>query len=146
MTIRRFDEQNQFLNPYFTMPVYFDGRAYPSVGHAFAAAQALRETDRAKISQMTTAREVIAFTNTSKFLIPWTAGEMLDVMYELLEQKFSLSSLREQLIATGDQELIYGNSPDTFWGIDERTKKGANWLGKLLMRLRGTYGQYLYAP
>ena len=137
MTIRRFDEQNQFLNPYFTMPVYFDGRAYPSVGHAFAAAQALRETDRAKISQMSTAREVITFTNTSKFLIPWTVGEMLDVMYELLEQKFSHSTLREQLIATGEQELIYGNSPDAFWGIDEATGMGANHLGVLLMEIRG---------
>ena len=46
--------------------------------------------------------------------------------------------LRQQLLDTGDAELVEGNSwNDTFWGVSARTGKGKNWLGRLLMQVRG---------
>lgn len=60
---------------------------------------------------------------------------MLLVMRDLLQQKFSNGILREQLLATGDQELIEGNTwGDTFWGVCNG--EGQNVLGKMLMNIR----------
>jgi ribA/ribD-fused uncharacterized protein len=68
----------------------------------------------------------------------------LKVMENLLRQKFSYSLFAYQLAATGDQEIIEGNSwHDNFWGVCDcaecydSNKKGQNNLGKLLMKIRG---------
>jgi predicted NAD-dependent protein-ADP-ribosyltransferase YbiA (DUF1768 family) len=56
-------------------------------------------------------------------------------MRSLLRQKFAHPSMRERLLATGDEELIEGNWwGDTFWGVCNG--EGQNQLGKLLMRVR----------
>jgi len=58
-----------------------------------------------------------------------------------LEMKFGQNpDLLQALIATHPQELQEGNWwGDTYWGVDFRTGKGENKLGKLLMDLRGKY-------
>jgi ribA/ribD-fused uncharacterized protein len=59
------------------------------------------------------------------------------VMAQILWKKFSDPKLRASLLATGDADLIEGNTwNDTFWGRDIRTGEGQNMLGKLLMALR----------
>jgi ribA/ribD-fused uncharacterized protein len=59
----------------------------------------------------------------------------IDVMRDLLQEKFSDDDLRELLLATGDAELIEGNTwNDYFWGVC--LGEGQNWLGKLLMEVR----------
>lgn len=59
----------------------------------------------------------------------------IDVMYAGLKQKFADPELRKLLLATGDAELIEGNTwRDRFWGVYQG--QGLNWLGKLLMKLR----------
>lgn len=61
--------------------------------------------------------------------------EKVAVMLVLLRIKFSIPSLRQNLLDTGDAELIEGNWwGDTFWGQVEG--KGMNMLGKLLMQVR----------
>ena len=43
--------------------------------------------------------------------------------------------LREQLLATGEAQLIEGNTwNDTFWGVCKG--KGQNWLGRILVEVR----------
>jgi ribA/ribD-fused uncharacterized protein len=58
------------------------------------------------------------------------------VMKDLVEQKFSNNpDLAEQLLATGNEELIEGNWwNDTWWGVCNG--KGRNELGKILMQIR----------
>lgn len=59
------------------------------------------------------------------------------VMLTLLRLKFSATDLAEQLLDTGDAELIEGNDwGDTYWGVCNG--KGKNMLGKLLMEVRET--------
>lgn len=61
----------------------------------------------------------------------------LMIMLNLLEKKFSIPSMREKLLATGNAVLQEGNRwGDTFWGVDLKTGKGRNWLGCLLMKVR----------
>lgn len=60
----------------------------------------------------------------------------LAVMLDLLRIKFTAhTDLQTRLLATGERELIEGNSwGDTFWGVCQG--KGSNHLGRLLMQVR----------
>jgi len=60
------------------------------------------------------------------------------IMYELVKNKFSLDSdLKRRLLATGNRMLEEGNRwGDSFWGVDLRTGRGQNKLGRILMRVR----------
>lgn len=52
-------------------------------------------------------------------------------------EKFTKPELREKLLATGDALLVEGNTwGDIYWGVDMRTGKGENFLGKILMQTR----------
>lgn len=59
----------------------------------------------------------------------------IGAMTELLVQKFTQSPLKEMLLATGDAELIEGNTwGDKFWCVCDG--EGQNNLGILLMKIR----------
>jgi predicted NAD-dependent protein-ADP-ribosyltransferase YbiA (DUF1768 family) len=62
-------------------------------------------------------------------------------MREILIAKFSQNEdIKGKLLATGDTELIEGNTwGDTFWGVCRG--EGTNWLGKLLMEVRTEISQ-----
>jgi predicted NAD-dependent protein-ADP-ribosyltransferase YbiA (DUF1768 family) len=63
-------------------------------------------------------------------------GVKIQVMRDVLRLKFANPGLRDRLLETGDRELIEGNTwGDTFWGVCRGS--GKNWLGQLLMELRG---------
>lgn len=50
---------------------------------------------------------------------------------------FQIESLAQKLVATENAELVEGNTwGDTYWGVDLRTMKGQNKLGKILMKIR----------
>ena len=65
----------------------------------------------------------------------------VDVMRDLLRDKFEDPNLRQMLLATYPNDLIEGNTwHDQFWGDCECPKHentmGMNWLGTLLMEIR----------
>ncbi len=70
----------------------------------------------------------------------------LQVMGEVVLAKFTANwELRDMLIATGQKELIEGNTwHDTFWGVCDG--KGENHLGKILMEVRSMFirAKFLY--
>ena len=59
-------------------------------------------------------------------------------MLDLLRQKFkNHPKLKSLLLATGDELLVEGNTwSDVFWGIDLKTNRGQNILGRLLTIVR----------
>lgn len=59
-----------------------------------------------------------------------------NTMYQINSAKYAQHhDLAQRLLATGDQELIEGNTwGDHYWGVCNG--KGANRLGKILMRIR----------
>lgn len=66
----------------------------------------------------------------------------LDVMYELLCDKFDIPELQQLLLDTGDAKLIEGNHwQDCFYGVCDG--KGLNHLGKILMRIRSEIRQQM---
>ena len=60
------------------------------------------------------------------------------IMEEIVRAKFSQNEeLKEQLLATGDAQLVEGNRwNDRYWGVDIRSGVGENHLGKILMKVR----------
>jgi len=61
----------------------------------------------------------------------------LDVMYRVVLAKFTQHpDLRQLLMNTGDSILIEHTRQDAFWA-DGGDGSGENWLGKILMLVRG---------
>ena len=57
---------------------------------------------------------------------------------KIVRAKFSQNpDLAARLVATGTMPLEEGNDfGDTFWGVDAKTGKGENNLGRILMKIR----------
>lgn len=66
-----------------------------------------------------------------------------DVMLMLVRDKFEDPELAEKLLATGEAELIEGNTwGDTYWGVCRG--RGLNKLGRILMQVRDELHQGLH--
>jgi ribA/ribD-fused uncharacterized protein len=133
--IAKFDGEYRFLsNFYYPAYVELDGVLYRTVEHAYQAAKTLDLDLRHKISNAPTAKAKRLGQNVE--LRPDWETVKIDIMRDLLTQKFSYHELREKLLATGTEELVEGNWwRDTFWGQCP-LGNGQNWLGRLLMEIR----------
>ncbi len=110
---------------------------YPSVEHAYQAAKTLDNSSRQIIQDLSSPGAAKKLGRTFKLRDDWDKIK-LDIMYELVKEKFSIAlnaPLKQALLATGDAELIEGNWwRDTYWGVCDGI--GSNHLGKILMRVR----------
>lgn len=134
-TINHFREEYYFLSNMYPTHVQFEGLTYPCAESAFQAAKCLLMEERQAFTNMNgyeakkAGRRVVLRGD-------WESVK-LDIMKTILMNKFSKPYLREKLLQTQDAELIEGNTwNDTFWGVDIRSGKGLNHLGKLLMQVR----------
>lgn len=139
--ISNFHGDNFFLSNFFSSPVVFNNETYPTVEHAFQAAKTLDGAQRRSIQAAETPAQAKQLGRKVTLRSDWEQAK-LTIMLELLKQKFSRPDLREQLLGTGDAELIEGNTwGDRVWGcvfVDGQWV-GQNHLGKLLMRVREEY-------
>lgn len=59
------------------------------------------------------------------------------IMLTAQRKKFAQEPFRSKLLATGNAHLEEGNWwGDSFWGVDIKTRKGFNHLGKIIMSVR----------
>lgn len=132
--IRDFRGEYNFLSNFYPVKVKCDfGLIYNSTEAAY---QAQKTMDRMIRLMFTNYKPIVAKRNGKKIKLRNDWEEVkLDIMLDLLRQKFQYSGLRQKLIDTGDEKLIEGNWwGDTFWGICRGI--GENHLGKLLMKVR----------
>lgn len=135
--IDRFERQYAFLSNYYDSPIIYDGLIYPTVEHAFQAAKTMILEQRRLISEMKTPGE--AKRAGRKVMLRYDWENVKDsVMEQCLYMKFiTHPDLAEKLLATGDADLIEGNTwNDTYWGVCKGV--GKNQLGKTLMKVRKT--------
>ena len=132
---------DQFLGRYFFLSTSalssakFDGDLYPSVAQAFAAAKTLDLDVRAKLRGVCDRDKPNKLDRQGVVRPDWDAVK-IDIMRQLLREKFSEPKLAEALLDTGDAELVEGNVwGNSFWGLSEG--RGENMLGRLLMQVRG---------
>lgn len=123
-----------FLSNFYPCKIAYDGMTFPSVEAAFQAAKTLDKIERVQFQTMdaSTAKRV---GRRVKLRPDWESVK-IGIMRELVACKFLNSEeLRDKLIATGDAELIEGNTwGDRFWGVCNGS--GRNELGRILMEVR----------
>lgn len=112
---------------------------YPTAEHAF---QALKTRDPAEREKVRSAPTPAAAKQRGKRVTlreDWDTYRFV-VMEQVVREKFRDPELARLLLATGERELIEGNTwRDTTWGCirgKDGTWKGHNRLGEILMRVR----------
>ena len=138
--IDKFDGEFAFLSNFYESPVSDGFTTFPTVEHYFQAAKAVWVKDYDDIQYAKTPGEAKRIGRRITIRGDWESIK-LDVMETALRKKFAIPELREQLLATGDVELIEGNWwHDNTWGDCSCDKckgiPGQNNLGKLLMKIR----------
>lgn len=126
-----------FLSNFYTVKIKVGVIVYPSVEHAYQASKTLSRAARMKVREAPTAGEAKRLGRELVLRRNWEQIK-LGMMKGLLEIKFNSVELKAKLLATGDRELIEGNTwGDRYWGVCGG--KGENHLGKLLMEVRASY-------
>lgn len=135
MAIKGFFGENRFLSNFWFSKVWYDGIEYPSVEHAYQAAKTFNPKARLDIAKLNKPGDAKRAGNDVMLRPDWEEVKV-GIMTYLVREKFkNNSSLRRQLLATGDQYLEETNTwRDTFWGVCNGV--GQNWLGKILMLVR----------
>jgi ribA/ribD-fused uncharacterized protein len=134
--ITAFQGPHRFLSNFWMQdaaPVDYEGIQWPTVEHAFQAAKSGRSEQF--LRECATPGQAKRLARLLPCRSDWNDIK-LAVMLCLLRSKFSNPTLAAQLVATGDAELIEGNTwGDRFWGQCP-LGQGENWLGRLLMLVR----------
>lgn len=140
--IDSFSGDYRFLSNFWILstPIEFEGLAYPTTEHFFAAMKTADLKAREEISQAETPGRAKRLGRKVSLRGDWDEVRV-EVMQWALKEKFSEPRLRNQLAATGNSILIEGNHwHDQFWGNctceEHINDDGANVLGILLMNLR----------
>ena len=132
--IRELKDKYRFMSNFWPAIVSYDGMSFPSVEHAYVAAKTTDRSTRVQICHIPTAGEVKRFGRKLQLRKDWESIK-LDVMEDLVRQKFKHPKLRAQLLETGNEHIQEGNHwNDTFWGVCRG--RGENHLGKILMKIR----------
>lgn len=127
----------RYLSNFYEVPVEFEGAVYPTSEHAFQAAKTIDPDDRELIRKQMKAKDAKRAGRNLHGIRPDWDDVKIGVMEQVVLAKFQQhQDLREKLLATGDAELVEGNSwGDRFWGVTA-DGVGENHLGKILMRVR----------
>ena len=138
--INCFDGEFVFLSNFYPSPITDGNLIFPTVEHMFQAAKTVNIKEYKEIAAADTPGRAKRLGKTITLREDWEEVKD-DIMYQALWLKFSIPTLREMLLATGNEKLIEGNTwHDNTWGdcSCERCKdiKGQNRLGKMLMQIR----------
>ena len=144
--IDQFAFQFRFLSNFYEAPEFdfsieYEGLTYKNIEAAYQAQKTNDRTIKERFTEMNghkakkLGKKIEKGDEHSYFRKDWNDETKLKVMYDLLKIKFRNKNLKEMLLATGDKEIIEGNSwGDIFWGVCDGI--GENHLGKLLMKVR----------
>lgn len=138
--IAEFEGKYAFLSNFYHSPITYDGITYPTNEHFFQAMKTLDQEERKAIAAAPTPGKAKRMGRHVALRSDWEEVKV-DVMRTGLMLKFTDGNLASKLIATGDEELIEGNTwHDNTWGSCMCMKciniPGRNMLGMLLMELR----------
>lgn len=135
--IKEFEGEYRWLSNFWISPFNLNGKHYRSVEHFYQASKATNDQDHEYVRMLFTPNQTKKAGKTIQCRQDWATVKN-DIMRIGVWEKFKQNNeLREKLIATGDAILEEGNWwNDLHFGIDNKTGKGENWLGKILMETR----------
>jgi len=133
--IDSFFGEYRFLSNFYFSPFVYQEVKYNTVEHAYQAAKTLDPIEKHAILNALTPGRVKRIARDVTLRSDWEEIK-LSVMERFVREKFTQNKdLLDRLIATGNEELVEGNTwKDTYWGICNGV--GENHLGKILMELR----------
>ena len=135
-TIDSFRGKYYFLSNFFPAEVTYNGLTYQNNEAAFQAQKTYSKEERIEFTTLEP-RDAKRRGRRVRLREDWE--QVKDrIMEEIVRAKFSQNEeLKEQLLATGDAQLVEGNRwNDRYWGVDIRSGVGENHLGKILMKVR----------
>ena len=134
-TIDQFSGDHDFMSNFHPSPFEVDGVLYPTVEHAFQAAKTFDATEKQSVAEAATPGSAKRKGRRVQLRPDWEQVKV-GIMEDLVRLKFTAHpDLRAKLLATGDAELVEGNTwNDRFWGVCRG--QGRNELGQILMRVR----------
>lgn len=138
-TILCFQGDYHFLSNFHCAQFSWDFWPYwDSAEAAFQSAKCTSDEERRKFTELSvTPAEAKRMGRQVQLRADWE--QVKDgIMEEIVHEKFfQIEPLARKLMATGNAELIEGNTwGDTYWGVNLHTMQGQNKLGKILMRIR----------
>ena len=121
-----------FLSNFFPSNILYQGVLYHNAEAAF---QAQKDPSRCEEFSRLNPSEAKRLGRRVKLRSDWEQIKD-DIMYDVVNCKFTQNKkLAEQLIATGEEDLIEGNDwGDRYWGVCRGV--GKNKLGQILKRVR----------
>lgn len=145
--IDNFRGEYGFLSNFYECTVKYKGITYKHTEGAFQAQKTHDEEKKQYIATLSASdcKKACGRRGLGGFkleLRPDWEDVKDNIMYEIVRAKFEQNAgLRERLLATGDAELVEGNTwHDNHWGDCKCAKcrniPGKNMLGKMLMRVR----------
>ena len=134
--IDEFRGAHYFLSNSAPSPIVYEGVRYPTVDHAYTAAQTTNETDRRQIAAIENPVAAKRAAQVIETRPDWEKVRV-DILLTLIREKFQNEREKSRLLATGNATLLYNNTQgDQALGIDRKTGFGENELGNILMRVR----------
>ncbi|TXT59147.1 MAG: hypothetical protein BAJALOKI1v1_1470002 [Promethearchaeota archaeon] len=135
--IKEFKDRYRYLSNFYSSPFQINNTNYKTVEHWFQSQKTTNSREQITIQNAKTPALAKSLGRKSQLRTDWEQIKLF-VMKEGVRAKFSQNPrLKQLLIETGSQKLEEGNRwHDDFWGIDLKTNKGLNHLGKILMQLR----------
>ena len=132
--IDRFRGDYSFLSNFHRAPFDWRGKTYETAEACFQAAKTRDSKEAERIRTAPSPAESKRLGRRVELRADWERVKD-DVMHSILKAKFAVPELRDALLATGDAELVEGNTwGDVYWGVCGG--RGKNQLGRTLMRIR----------
>jgi ribA/ribD-fused uncharacterized protein len=136
----------QFLSNFYPHSFLFRNIRCPTAEHAFQMSKTENDGEMLRVLAAPTPGDAKRIGQTVELREGWEEMK-IDVMREVVRAKFQDPEMGERLLATGEEELVEGNTwGDTFWGVfpppgqwredGVMGSKGENWLGVILMEVR----------
>lgn len=132
----RFIDQYDFLSNFYPAVVTYDGCEFPTSENAY---QYAKVNANLNAFQLCTPGQAKKMGRTLPISEGWESKK-IDVMREILNSKFQITSeLEHRLIDVKEEIIEHNHWHDNIWGIctcEKCGNKGENHLGRLLMEIR----------
>jgi ribA/ribD-fused uncharacterized protein len=129
-------EPGGYMSNYYKARFFIYNRWWDTIEHAYQAQKCSEPAEYDAIHQTKKANDARLLGQKVKMREHWDTIHKDRVMEECVLAKFlQHKDIRDQLLATGTEELIEDSPVDWYWGCG-KDGTGKNMLGKILMKVR----------
>lgn len=142
--IKQFKDEYSWLSNFYLCLIKINSLIFPSVEHAYQSEKS-QELSWKILCQNEDASIVKKKSRKLEINLKEWNKRKLKVMEECINQKFDQEPFKSLLLQTGEKYIQEGNYwGDEYWGVNLKTGKGLNHLGKLIMKKRDKLNNKLF--